>query len=138
MQAQMIFWPVLAVLAIPVCVLLLNAKRKLEVRRSGVVDPKSVIDNTAWPLPVVLTSNALANQFQLPIVFYVLCFILFALDSVSGIVFILAWVFAVLRWAHALVHVTSNAIPLRFASFLSSSLILFTLFIVTVLTLARL
>ena len=138
MQAHLIFWPVLAVLAIPIFVLILNAKRKSDVRRTGKVDPNAVIDNTAWPLPVVLTSNALANQFQLPVVFYVLCFILFSIDSVSVVPVCLAGFFVVSRWAHAIVHVSTNAIPLRLVSFLLSSLTLFTLFIVTVFAMVRL
>ena len=138
MQAHLIFWPVLAVLAIPVFVLTLNAKRKAEVRKTGKVDPQSVIDNTAWPLPVVLTSNALANQFQLPVVFYVLCFILFAIDRVGTLAMTLAWVFVVTRWAHAIVHVSTNAIPLRLSSFLLSTLSLFVFFAVTVLAMMKL
>ena len=138
MQAHLIFWPVLAVLAIPVFVLVLNAKRKAEVRKTGKVDPQSVIDNTAWPLPVVLTSNALANQFQLPVMFYVLCFILFAIDRVGVVAMILAYLFVATRWAHAIVHVTSNAIPLRLISFLLSTLSLFAFFAVTVLAMMKL
>ena len=70
-----IFLPVLLTAAISLSLLILNAYRKNVARGEGAVDDRAAVDNKAWPLPVVLTSNALENQFQFPIVFYVLCFI---------------------------------------------------------------
>lgn len=125
-------------LAIPFWVLLLNGKRKSADRKRGDVDPRSAINNTAWSLPVVLTSNALANQFQLPVIFYVLCFILVSLDAVSVFVLSLCWLFAISRWAHAVVHVNSNHIPHRKKAFILSTLALLVLFGQTVWSLALL
>lgn len=136
MPSIQIFWPMLAVLAIPIFVLLLNGKRKSADRKAGMQKPESAIDNTAWSLPVVLTSNALANQFQLPVIFYVLGFILFNLNAVTALVLTLCWLFAISRWLHAVVHVTSNAIPFRMGFFLLGALTLLILFGVTVFSLA--
>jgi len=137
MQPHLLFWPVLVVLTIPIFVLMLNGMRKAADRKAGEVDPNAAIDNKAWSLPVILTSNALANQFQLPIVFYVLSIILYQLNAVTAFVLVLAWGFAIARWLHAIVHVTSNSIPKRFGAFLVSSLVLLVLFITTVITLAQ-
>ena len=137
MQAVLIFWPVLSVLAIPIFVLTLNAKRKAADRKAGLLQPQAAIDNKAWSLPVVLTSNALANQFQLPVIFYVLSFILFNINQVGLLSLVLCWVFAVSRWAHAIVHVTTNVIPLRKISFLGGVITLFLLFGVTLVSLAK-
>lgn len=137
MQTHLIFWPMLLTLAIPVWVLLLNGKRKADQRKRGDVDPKAAIDNTAWGLPVVLTSNALANQFQLPVIFYVLCFVLVSLNAVNLLSLTLCWLFAVSRWAHAIVHVTSNYIPFRMASYLLGALILLALFAQTIWSLTQ-
>jgi len=127
----------LTVLAIPVFVLTLNAKRKAADRKAGLVQPQAAIDNKAWSLPVVLTSNALANQFQLPVVFYVLSFILFNINQVSLLSLVLCWAFALSRWAHVIVHVTTNVILLRKVSFLLGVITLFMLFGVTLISLAR-
>lgn len=137
MPTHLIFWPLLAVLAIPIFVLLLNGKRKSADRKAGTAQAEAAINNTAWSLPVVLTSNALANQFQLPVIFYVLCFVLIQLNGVTLIVLSLCWVFAVTRWLHAIVHVTSNFVPLRMASFLAGALALLILFVLTIITLAQ-
>ena len=132
MQSTLIFWPMMALLVIPFWVLVLNGKRKANDRRSGSHDPSaSAINNTAWSIPVVLTSNNLANQFQLPIVFYALCFILAFIDGVSVVTLSLAWAFVALRWIHAYVHVTTNHIPSRFGSFVVSTILLMLLLVVT-------
>lgn len=137
MQAVQIFWPMLTVLAIPVFVLLLNGKRKAADRKAGLARPEAAIDNTAWSLPVVLTSNALANQFQLPVIFYVLSFILFNINAVSVLVLVLCWLFAFTRWAHVIVHVNSNAIAFRMVFFLTGAVTLLFLFGVTLIGLAN-
>lgn len=126
----------LVVLAIPLFVLLLNGKRKSVDRKEGIAKPEAAIDNTAWSLPVVLTSNALANQFQLPVIFYALSLILFNINAVSGLVLVLCWVFAITRWAHMLVHVNSNYIPLRMGFFVVGAITLLILFGVTVISAA--
>ncbi len=134
MQAQ-IFWPVLAVAIVPMVVLLLNAKRKDADRKTGDLDPNAAIDNRAWSLPVVLTSNSLENQFQLPIIFYVLSFVIFSIEAVSSFVMVLACVFALSRWVHAYVHVTSNNIPKRMIFFGVGVITLLILFGVTFVSL---
>jgi hypothetical protein len=138
MKSSLIYWPVLAQLAIPIWVLLLNGKRKSADRSSGNVDPNSSIDNKAWSLPVVLTSNALANQFQLPIVFYVLCLILANIGAVNGLVLTVCWVFVATRWVHVYVHVTSNHVPTRLRAFIAGAVALLVLFGLTVYNLASL
>lgn len=137
MNNTLIYWPMLAVLAIPVWVLLLNGKRKKIDRGAGHIDKNSAIDNKAWSLPVILTSNALANQFQLPVVFYVLCLILAQINSVTTLALILCWLYAITRWVHAYVHVMSNHVPTRLRFFLLSSVVLLALFGTTIYQLAK-
>lgn len=135
MNSTLIFWPMLLQVAIPFWVMILNALRKNKDRAAGAVDPESAINNKAWSLPVVMTSNALENQFQFPVVFYVLCLVLAHLDAVNLPALILSWLFVVFRWWHAYVHVTSNIIPKRMASFAISLFSLMALFVLTVVAL---
>jgi len=129
----LIFWPVLMQITIPFWIMILNGLRKNTDRKSGQVNPDSPINNKAWSLPVILTSNALENQFQFPVVFYVLCLILVQLDSVTAFSLVLSWLFVVSRWLHALIHVTSNVISLRMVSFLIGMITLLLLFVNTAL-----
>ena len=109
MAKHLIYWPVLAQLLIPILVLLLNGKRKSADAKSGQFDrEKAAMDNEAWSRPVVLTSKNLANQFQLPVIFYVLCLILASLNTVTMVTLVVAWFFVATRYVHAYVHVSTN------------------------------
>lgn len=139
MQNHLIYWPVLAQLALPIVVLLINGARKANDVKAGVADrEKAAMDNEAWSKPVILTSKNLANQFQFPVIFYVLCLILASTHSVSVLALILAWAFVVTRWVHAYVHLTSNYVPIRMRVFIIGIFILIALFVITLLSLANL
>jgi hypothetical protein len=110
---------VLAQILIPVLVLLLNGMRKNDDVKSGSFDrERAAMDNEAWSMPVVLTSKNLANQFQLPVIFYVLCLILASLDAVNILTLVVAWLFVTTRYVHAYVHVSTNYVPNRLRAFL--------------------
>ena len=129
----MILWPVLAQAAIPLLVLMLMSRRKRADIAGGQHDAeKSATDNEAWTLPVVLTSKNLANQFQLPVLFYVFCIVLAIVDRVSLAALIAAWLFVATRVAHAWVHVTSNYVPFRFRLYVAGFVALLALFGITI------
>ena len=137
MRSHLIYWPALAQLLIPILVLMLNGKRKSDDVTSGEFDrEKAAMDNEAWSSPVVLTSKNLANQFQLPVIFYVLCLILASIDGVAAVPLTVAWVFVVTRYIHAYVHVSTNYVPARMRAFLVGALSLIVLFVLTVKALA--
>ncbi len=139
MAKHLIYWPVLAQLLIPIVVLLLNGKRKSDDVKSGNFDrEKAAMNNEAWSKPVVLTSKNLANQFQLPVIFYVLCLILANIDAVSMFILVVAWIFVVTRYVHAYVHVTTNDVSARLRAFLLGAVSLFVLFGLTVKVLTSL
>lgn len=139
MAKHLIYWPVMAQLLIPILVLLLNGKRKSADVKSGNFDrEKAAMNNEAWSKPVVLTSKSLANQFQLPVIFYVLCLVLASIDAVTMTILVVAWIFVVTRYGHAYVHVSTNYVPVRMRAFLLGALFLFVLFALTVRALAGL
>ncbi|HET7847789.1 MAG TPA: MAPEG family protein [Pseudolabrys sp.] len=66
-----------------------------------------------WPVRAQQFANSFANQFELPVLFYVLT-ILSIITHHADIVFVvLAWIFVVFRIAQAAVHVTSNIVRYR-------------------------
>ncbi|MEM7083944.1 MAG: MAPEG family protein [Pseudomonadota bacterium] len=137
MQSHLIYWPVLVQILIPIVVLLLNARRKSVDVKAGSVDlKKAAIDNEAWSLPVVLTSKNLANQFQIPVLFYVTCLVLAAIDGVTIYTLSAAWLFVVSRLVHAWTHVTSNNISVRMPTFIVGVLLLVVLLVLAMMTLA--
>lgn len=66
-----------------------------------------------WPKRTTQVANSFANQFELPVLFYVLT-ILAWITHQAGIVFVvLAWIFVIFRLLHAYVHTTSNVLRAR-------------------------
>ncbi len=118
MKATLIFLPMLAQLFLTLCLFILLLRRKKAAVAAGNVDlKKTAIDNQQWPDDVRLVSNNIANQFEVPTLFYVLCLTFAALDAVSNLVLGLATFFAISRYVHAYVHVTRNYVPIRMKVF---------------------
>ena len=64
-------------------------------------------------------ARAYMNLLELPVLFYVVCLLMLALDKVDATQVALSWVFVVTRYVHAIIYVGFNYVPLRFAVFLS-------------------
>jgi hypothetical protein len=90
-----------------------------------------------WSQRSLQVGYSYGNQFELPVLFYVLT-ILAYFTRHAGIVFVvLAWVFVIFRYLHAYVHVTTNQVRLRGAFFGVSALVLaimWAIYIVQILT----
>jgi hypothetical protein len=67
----------------------------------------------AWGDAVLQVNNSIRNQFELPVLLYVLSAVFWALDAVNILVLAAAWIFVLSRAAHAWVHLTSNYMPNR-------------------------
>lgn len=92
--------------------------------------------NAALPEPVNRPSNNLKNLFELPVIFYVLCLALLFTQRADGLFLNLAWVYVALRAIHSAIHCSVNFVPLRFAAYLLSSIVLWVMvfkFVVSVL-----
>jgi hypothetical protein len=66
-----------------------------------------------WSKGTLQFTYSFSNQFELPVLFYVLT-ILEYVTHLAGIAFVvLAWIFVIFRILHAYIHVTSNTVTLR-------------------------
>jgi hypothetical protein len=82
--------------------------------KAGKVDlPRRGLHEDAWPDSVLQVNNNIRNQFELPVLFYGVCFILWGLEAVGVVALVLAWLFVASRIAHTWIHLTSNYIPNR-------------------------
>ncbi len=93
--------------------------------RSGAVKPQDIaLREPKWPPRTTQVAHAFSNQFELPVLFYVLT-ILAWVTTKAGILFVaLAWIFVIFRVLQAYVHVSSNIVRLRGAFFSVSALVL--------------
>src|SRR5690554_2299622 len=137
MSSSHIFWPVLAQILLTLVMFIVLGARKAKAVKAGRVNRKeAALDNRVWPEDVVKVSNNIANQFEIPVLFYVLCFVLYSINAAGSVAVFLAWLFVVSRYAHAYVHVTSNYIPVRLPLFMTGALVLLAMLAVSVWNLA--
>jgi hypothetical protein len=108
---------------------------------TGVVQPDDVaLREPNWSKRTLQIAYSFANQFEIPVLFYVLT-ILAYVTHLAGVIFvILAWIFVIFRLLHAYVHVTSNIVRLRGALYAVAVVALalnWAIYMVEVLTLPR-
>lgn len=77
-----------------------------------------------WPPHITQIGNSFNNQFQLPVLFYVLVILAMTLRHADLLFVILSWVFVVLRILHAGIHVTSNHMGQRFGLYTAAAIVL--------------
>lgn len=82
--------------------------------KSGVVRESDIaLGQKAWPQRTQQIANSFDNQFQLPVLFYLLTVLSIITHHADVIFLVLAWIFVLSRLAHAFVHTTSNRVLLR-------------------------
>jgi hypothetical protein len=107
--------------------------------KSGVARQDNIaLREPNWSKGTLQVAYSFSNQFELPVLFYVLT-ILEYVTHLAGVAFVvMAWIFVISRILHAYVHVTSNKINLRGPLFGVGAivlLIMWIVYIVEVLTL---
>jgi len=92
---------------------------------SGVTRPENVaLREPNWSQRSLQVGYSYANQFELPVLFYVLTILAWVTRHADLIFVVLAWIFVIFRYLQAYVHVTSNQVRLRGAFFGVSALVL--------------
>lgn len=125
MNSSYIIWPVLAQIYLTLAMFILLGVRKAKAVKAGEVNRKqAALNNREWPEYVIKVSNNIANQFELPVLFYVLCLLFYSINAIDVLTITLAWVFVLTRFAHAYIHIGSNYVPMRFKLFLLGCLVM--------------
>ena len=114
MSRDWIFVPVIFQVFLTLFVYLRLLQVKKRAVAEGRVDRTRVaLRDDAWPDYVIQVNNNIRNQFELPVLFYVLAIMLWLLDSVHGVAVAAATAFVLSRIVHAGIHLSINAIPPR-------------------------
>jgi hypothetical protein len=83
-----------------------------------------------WPVQATKFGYAFANQFELPVLFYVLTILEIVTRHADLLFVLLAWIFVVMRVLQAAVHVTSNNVRVRGGFYGVGALILFIMWVI--------
>src|ERR1700686_1466752 len=85
-----------------------GALRRDETRLSDIA-----LREPNWPQRPTQFAYAFSNQFELPVLFYVLTILEIITRHADLVFVVLAWIFVIFRILQALVHVTSNNVRMR-------------------------
>src|SRR5258705_1096888 len=113
MTTSAILWPVLAQIAwVFVLYTWLTVVRTRAVKR-GEIDYSAFLLGRDEPLAIARITRNLANQFELPVIFYALVILLIVLGKVTMFDVVAAWVFVAGRVIHTLVQTLTDNVPMR-------------------------
>lgn len=108
-----LLWPMLAHIGLTFGLYVwLTVARAGAVRR-GEVEHGCFVLGREEPRAVARITRNLANQFELPVLFYAIVVLLVALGRVTAIDVAAAWVFVAGRIVHTLVQTLTDDVPLR-------------------------
>jgi len=130
MSVQMVLLPVLVLVGLTLALLLGMASartRALTGRETSVKD--IALGQQNWPERATQIGNCFSNQFEIPVLFYILIAIALPLRHADLFIVLMSWVFVVTRFAHAGIFVTSNDVQKRSLAWFAGVLVLFAMWI---------
>lgn len=132
MKPELIFLPLIAQILLVIWLYFRLAIVKNQALDAGLVDEeKRALDESAWPPSVRKVNNNIRNQFEAPVLFYMVALIIYQLDAVSPGIVIACCAFVISRFFHSVVHTGSNIVATRKKLFTLGILILIGLSIYT-------
>jgi hypothetical protein len=120
MSVQMVLLPVFVLVGLTFALLLGMATARTRARGSG---------EAGFSGRTAQLGDCFSNQFELPVLFYVLIALALPLRHADLVIVMLSWVFVVTRFAHAGIFVTSNNIRQRGLAWFAGVLVLFAMWL---------
>jgi hypothetical protein len=130
MSVQMVLLPVFVLVGLTFFLLIWMAG----ARRNALVGGQTRIRDIAlgqpnWPERSTQIANCFANQFEIPLLFYILIAIALPLRRTDLVIVLLSWVFVVTRFVHAGIFVTSNDLNRRSLAWFAGVLVVFAMWV---------
>jgi hypothetical protein len=125
MSITAILLPVFVLVGLTFILLLMTGNRRFASLRSGEVKVGDIaLGERNWPKRVLQLQNAFHNQFEMPVLFYLLVAFALITRKADMLFVVMSWMFVASRLVHALIHTTSNKVMWRFQAFAVGVLIL--------------
>jgi hypothetical protein len=130
MSVQMVLLPVFVLVGLTFALLLGMASARTRALTGREVGLKDIaLGQQNWPTRVTQIGNCFKNQFEVPILFYVLIALALPLRHADLVIVMLSWVFVVTRFVHAGIFVTSNNVQQRSLAWFAGVLVLFAMWV---------
>jgi hypothetical protein len=114
MSVQAVLLPVFVLFGLAFALLMGMAVARTRSLRLGETRFENVaLREPNWPMRATQIANCFSNQFEVPVLFYVLIALALPLRHADLVIVLLSWVFVITRFVHAGIFVTSNNVPRR-------------------------
>ena len=131
MTLQAILLPLFVQVALTFVLLFWMGGLRVSAIRRGEVKMRDIaLGQPAWPEQPTKAANCYRNQFETPVLFYVLVVLAIIARKADLLFVVMSWIFVVLRIVHAYIHTTSNHVGHRFYAFLAASVVLLLMWII--------
>jgi hypothetical protein len=131
MHNPTILYPLFVLATWTAGVLLLIPATRIRAAKRGEVsaDDFKFGESSAVPPALLIPNHNYMNLLEAPVLFYVVCLILYVSASASPKAIALAWIYVALRMVHSLIHLTYNKVAHRLSAFAASNGVLIALWI---------
>jgi hypothetical protein len=130
MSIQMVLLPVFVLVGLTFALLLGMASARTRALTGREISIKDIaLGQPNWPIRAIQIGNCFRNQFELPLLFYVLIALALPLRHADLVMVLLSWVFVVTRFVHAGIFVTSNNVQQRSLAWFAGVLMLFAMWL---------
>ena len=131
MSIQAVLLPLFVEVALTLGLLLWMAyTRRNDILSRAVHPSKIALREPNWTTRTLQISYSFNNQFELPVLFYVLTILEIITRHADLVFVVLAWIFVIMRLAQAYVHTTSNRVMWRGSFYVGGGLILIVMWII--------
>jgi hypothetical protein len=131
MTVQAILLPLFIQVALTFVMLALTGYSRVASVRRGETKVKDIaLREPNWPEQVTKFGNSYENQFQLPVLFYVVVILAYVHGKADPVLVILSWLFVATRLCHGYIHATSNHVGRRFNAFAAGFVVLVVMWII--------
>ena len=126
----MVLLPVFVLVGLAFALLLWMAGARRQALVGGQTRVRDVVlGQPNWPTRATQVGNSFKNQFELPLLFYILIALALPLRHADLFIVLMSWVFVITRFAHAGIFVTSNDMKQRSLAWFAGVLVLFAMWI---------
>ena len=133
MSFQMVLAPLFVQVVLTLIVAFMLSNQRIRVGLSGQMPENVALREPNWPPHVRQIENNYLNQFELPVLFYVLTILAMMTRHADLLFVLLAWVFVILRIFHAYVHLTSNVMKIRGPLFFAGLIVLTIMWVIFII-----
>lgn len=124
-------YPMFAMIVLTFIIGLITVTTRFSSVKAGAVKAKYFKTMVGENIPefVQKTTRSFNNQFEVPVLFYVVGTLYISLNIESSLALILAWGFVLFRYIHAFIHLGYNHIIHRLTAFWLAAICVFALWL---------